>query len=173
MNKPEYFRGRKVNYSHRYPRVWWPEHPVANKGGLAYIHRIIAYEKKGDVVFEKHVHHNNSDKYDWSEDNLNLLSPSEHSVKHCKEAGLNVHEPVGRVCPFCWAHLHVKGSQATNDNTFCSVSCSSYYNNLGKTKIDWPPTEELVERAKEIGFLALARELGVTDNTIRKRIKNH
>jgi len=42
-----------------------------------------------------------------------------------------------------------------------------------KTKIDWPPTEVLLEKLKTSNFLALSRELGVTGNAIRKRIKNH
>ena len=35
-------------------------------------------------------------------------------------------------------------------------------------KIKWPPKEELEERLKEISYVALGKELGVTDNAIRK-----
>ena len=42
-----------------------------------------------------------------------------------------------------------------------------------ETKIDWPSNEVLLERLKTTSFLALGRELGVSDNAIRKRLRNH
>lgn len=41
------------------------------------------------------------------------------------------------------------------------------------TKIMWPTVEELINRVKVTSFSQTARELGVTDNAIRKHIKNH
>lgn len=51
-------------------------------------------------------------------------------------------------------------------------SCSHKGNtsNQSKPKIDWPPTSELIRRVSETSYLAVARELGVSDNAIRKRI---
>lgn len=49
--------------------------------------------------------------------------------------------------------------------------CDSKFRIGKKSKIDWPDEEYLKQRSKEIGFLALGRELGVSDNAIRKRIK--
>ena len=40
-------------------------------------------------------------------------------------------------------------------------------------KIIWPPTEELLAMVEETSFSAVGRELGISDNGIRKRIKNH
>lgn len=43
-----------------------------------------------------------------------------------------------------------------------------------ETKIEWPSTEWLKEQInKGESYLSLSKQLGVTDNAIRKRIKNH
>jgi hypothetical protein len=45
---------------------------------------------------------------------------------------------------------------------------------LGKnTKIDWPPSDELRKRLETTSFTALGKELGVSDNAIRKRLEKH
>jgi hypothetical protein len=41
------------------------------------------------------------------------------------------------------------------------------------TKIDWPPTEELLIMVAERPFTTVAKELGVSDNAIRNRLKRH
>lgn len=40
-----------------------------------------------------------------------------------------------------------------------------------KTKITWLPDDELIAMTQEIGFSATARQLGVSDNAIRKRLR--
>lgn len=40
-------------------------------------------------------------------------------------------------------------------------------------KIDWPPTEELLQRVEEKGYSAVGRELGVSDNAVRKHLRTH
>lgn len=40
-------------------------------------------------------------------------------------------------------------------------------------KIDWPSTPELLQRIEASNYSAVARELGVSDNAVRKRIRNH
>lgn len=40
-------------------------------------------------------------------------------------------------------------------------------------KIKWPTRKELEERLKKTSYVKLGQELGVTDNAIRKRLKNH
>ena len=40
-------------------------------------------------------------------------------------------------------------------------------------KIRWPGTKELIQMVDELGFKATGRALGVSDNAVRKRIKNH
>lgn len=40
-------------------------------------------------------------------------------------------------------------------------------------KVSWPPTEELLKLLETNSYLAVGRMLGVSDNALRKRIKNH
>lgn len=40
-------------------------------------------------------------------------------------------------------------------------------------KVSWPSTEELLKLLETNSYLAVGRMLGVSDNAIRKRIKNH
>ena len=42
-----------------------------------------------------------------------------------------------------------------------------------QTKINWPPVEELLDMLDETNYTVVARQLGVSDNAIRKHIKNH
>jgi len=42
-----------------------------------------------------------------------------------------------------------------------------------QTVIDWPTTDVLLEMVKESNYVRVAKSLGVSDNAIRKRIKNH
>lgn len=46
-------------------------------------------------------------------------------------------------------------------------------NRIGiKTKIVWPPIQELEKRLKSTSFVQIGRELGVSDNAVRKHIRN-
>jgi hypothetical protein len=49
-------------------------------------------------------------------------------------------------------------------------TCASYQQ---PTKITWPSIRELKSRIASSSYSAVARELGVSDNAVRKRIKNH
>ena len=40
-----------------------------------------------------------------------------------------------------------------------------------KTKIEWPDVDDLIDLVKSTSFVSVARELGVSDNAIRKRIR--
>lgn len=75
-------------------------------------------------------------------------TPKKHY--YCKDCGIEV---CGRLSVRC-------------------VECNSKFR-IGKhtTKIQWPSVAELLERAQTIGYAALGRELGVSDNAIRKRIR--
>ena len=42
-----------------------------------------------------------------------------------------------------------------------------------KTKINWPSIEELETQLKLVSFTTLGKELGISDNAIRKHIKKH
>jgi len=60
------------------------------------------------------------------------------------------------------------GSEIQKKSTRCR-SCSD--RTPRKTKIDWPEVETLIELVQKTSFVAVARDLGVSDNAIRKRIR--
>jgi hypothetical protein len=60
-------------------------------------------------------------------------------------------------------------SKTYESRKYCSLKCK--YKN--SEKIDWPETKWLKRIVDLYSYSALARKLGVSDNAIRKRIKNH
>lgn len=56
-----------------------------------------------------------------------------------------------------------------------SKQCKACYDlaKLANTKVDWPSTQELLDRVKATSYTQVGKELGVSDNAVRKRIKNH
>lgn len=96
-----------------------------------------------------------------------------------RDAGYDPYYALGMKVSFHEGTLHVtpKGPNTCVD---CSVSitkgstrcrtCAGYQR---PTKITWPSISELKSRLASTSYSALARELGVSDNAIRKRLKNH
>lgn len=50
-------------------------------------------------------------------------------------------------------------------------SCAAKDRNT--TKINWPPTDKLIQMVEKTNYSQVGVRLGVTDNAVRKRIKNH
>jgi len=129
-----------------------------------------------------HLDHINGDHFDHRIENLRLLCPNCHSqtptycaknkklnVPKIRKSEFPIQEP--KKCSICFSNL--KDSR-------CNV-CINCYNKNRKllqssyervTKIVWPPIEELLLKLKTLSYVALAKELGVSDNAIRKHIKN-
>lgn len=59
------------------------------------------------------------------------------------------------------------------ENKYVDKSKNRSKSRQQKTKIVWPTTEELIKQLETKSYLQLGKELGVSDNAIRKRIKNH
>lgn len=73
-----------------------------------------------------------------------------------------------------------KTSKVTSKCEICGVLTAGYSNNckscaarLSPTKIEWPPVEELRDRLTRTSFEGLARDLGVSSNAVRKRLKTY
>lgn len=89
------------------------------------------------------------------------------------------------LCPNCHsqtANWCAKNINKKQENLNFCCDCNKPISNQGvrckscikrPTKIIWLPTEKLIELVKQSSFLAVARKLGVSDNAVRKRIKNH
>lgn len=51
--------------------------------------------------------------------------------------------------------------------------CKNCYQSGRPTKIQWPSTKQLIKMVEKTSFVAAGKKLGVSDNAIRKRIRNH
>lgn len=110
-----------------------------------------------------HLDHKNGIYNDHRLENLRLLCPNCHSQTETYGTGNNrINNKVRYNCKKC-------GTKISKRSTWCRECAKTEIKY--STKIDWPDVDYLKQRSKQIGFLALGRELGVSDNAIRKRIK--
>jgi len=71
-------------------------------------------------------------------------------------------------CVFCSNKFETNGRK----RKYCSTSCSNKYNvSDRKTKIVWPEKKLLIEMLEKSNYTAVGKQLGVSDNAIRKRLK--
>lgn len=99
------------------------------------------------------------------------------TAKSCKCGGDVVS---GMKCATCiiLKPSSVKLCKCGNTKDAKAKACMSCYNSVRnqipkKSKIDWPSTQELLDRVKATSYTQVGKELGVSDNAVRKRIKNH
>ncbi len=132
--------------------------------GMAYVHRIVAYEKYGQEAFTKHVHHIDGDKRNNIPGNITLVEAGEHT---------RVHAPWMLACPGSRSTPRMMVGETCGDEVrkltrkrYCSFACVP----IGY-KIEWPQDAALVSLVAEVGYSATGRLLGVSDNAIRKRLR--
>lgn len=86
------------------------------------------------------------------------------------------------LCPNCHTQTITWGRRKKKQKNRCACGetisykskfCRSCAARRQKTKINWPHTNSLIRMVNQSSFVAVAKKLGVSDNAIRKRIKNH
>ena len=117
--------------------------------------------------------HINGVKSDNRIENLRLLCPTCHSYTDTYR-GKNINKGVRT--KLSYAEKKVKHQNTCGCGkliTRNAVQCVECYNASKKKKIGWPSTQELLDRVKATSYTQVGKELGVSDNAVRKRIKNH
>jgi hypothetical protein len=99
-------------------------------------------------------------------DKCSLLCANCHREEHWEEKefiNLSPRIPAKQnLCVDCSTTLY-------NGKASRCVPCSS----KKREKIEWPATDKLLSMVKETNYSAVAKSLGVSDNAVRKRIRNH
>lgn len=99
-------------------------------------------------------------------ENLRILCPNCHSQTKTF-AGRNRSKPKRKpkpepkTCRDCDTQISVKAIRCKS----CAAKAQ------GRSKIDWPSNEKLLEMVASLGYSATGRRLGVSDNAVRKRCK--
>ena len=139
-----------------------------------------------------HLDHINGDNTDNRLKNLRVLCPNCHSItetycgKNSQSANTGLCVDCKKPAPARRERCDVcqnKKLTSANGPKKC-VDCGIEISKGAKrcqdchmlsmvTKIIWPPTKELIKMVESSSFVKVAKELGVSDNMIRKRIKNH
>lgn len=113
--------------------------------------------KQKSITFQ--LDHINGNRTDNRLENLRLLCPNCHSQTSTFSIGHNF-VPKKYNCTDCNIEIHRKSIRCNKCNQKA---------NPQKTKINWPSFEDLKEMLKESNYTQVAKKLGVTDNSIRKR----
>jgi len=103
--------------------------------------------------------------------NLQVLCSNCHSLTHKpKIKPKNKRSKKITFCPDC-------GTKISNNACYCSICYNKYRSDISRKcarfKINWPSKDELLKELETTSYLALSKKLGVSDNAIRKRLKNH
>lgn len=113
------------------------------------------------------IDHIDGDRTNNKIENLRIVCPNCHT--QTKTFCAKNRKPKTQKCLHCQKLINLK-------RKFCSVDCSNRHNfkDIPKpTKIQWPDHDILKQMVNESSYLQVGKHLGVSDNAVRKRLKNH
>lgn len=153
---------------------------LVRAGILEYHCHICGIREWQNKPISLHLDHISGDVRDNRVENLRLLCPNCHSqtptfgnkgkkkrsivaIEKAIKQGRKKIKHKSKFCQTC-------GKGVTREAQQCK---SCYGKQREKTKIKWPEINELVQMVKNHGYVAVGKKLGVSDNAVRKHIKNH
>jgi len=148
-----------LNKTLQYYSFYDPNHPLSMVGGIVYYHRHVASIKIGRWLNkEEQVHHINENRLDNRPENLDILSPEEHT---------KVHHPINWdnsiiKCICC----EKKFAPKKRTQKCCSKSCKASM----PTKL-FIEKHELEKLVWKMPTTEVAKIFGVSDKAIEKRCK--
>lgn len=144
-------------------------HELSMPSGRIFLHRYLMAMKLGrKLETNEHVHHIDGNRGNNDLSNLELLSSSEHKLKHLQESGFGKTESC---CHYCGKITSknislIKKSEKLKQNLYCSKECSK--ENLRKFIVteDW-----LKEMVWLVPTKQIAKDFGVSDQAVAKACK--
>lgn len=93
------------------------------------------------------------------------MGSSEHSRLHSQP----YLEVVTTSCGYCGSDVQFKSTKRSKAKiNYCDPKCQA----AGSEIVDWPPLKVLQRMVVNNGFAGTGRVLGVSGNTVRKRLRN-
>lgn len=161
-------RSNKKIIDNGYITIYMPEHLKSKKNGYVYEHILVAEEMLGRPLGkEEVVHHKDRNRTNNKPKNLIIFKThADHGRFHTtgimiKENDYYISPDTKNKCIDCGQEIYAKAKR-------CS-KCNALY----RRKVKRPSLEELIKDVSEFGYCGTGRKYDVSDNCIRKWIKNY